>query len=154
MSKEKTDPKVFIGCYVKRFYSKFEEGNMWVILDARGDCATGDFLYDDGAWRDIEDSVVITDDTNLTIDGDIDGEFPWIAYTTHEQYKGYNPFTKEIIGGEIVEEEEVEKLTLELSPTEARKLLRCLIYPDPKGKDLDYQLELEEIIGQYLDEHE
>ena len=88
----KTDPKIFIGCYVKRFYIPAKRENMYEILDARGDCDTGDFLYDDGTWRDIEDSTVITNDENLCQRHD--GEFPWCLYVGHEEYTGDNPCIK------------------------------------------------------------
>jgi len=43
-------------------------------------------------------------------------------------------------------------LKLELNKERARHLLNCLIYPDPKGKDLDVQLEIEEVLWNYLND--
>lgn len=44
----------------------------------------------------------------------------------------------------------MSKLIIELDKIEARKLLTCLINPDPKGEDLDYALKVEDILVEYL----
>ena len=41
-------------------------------------------------------------------------------------------------------------LHITMNREEAQQLLNCLLYPDPKGKDLDMQLEMEEILANYL----
>ena len=41
-------------------------------------------------------------------------------------------------------------LTIKINRVEAQQLLNCLLYPDPKGKDLDMQLEMEEILANFL----
>jgi len=41
-------------------------------------------------------------------------------------------------------------LTIRLNRKEARHLLNCLMYPNPKGEDLDLQLEIEDILANFL----
>lgn len=41
-------------------------------------------------------------------------------------------------------------LNIKLNREEAQHLLNALMYPDPKGKDLDIQLEIEEILANFL----
>jgi len=47
---------------------------------------------------------------------------------------------------------DISEATLHISMNrkEAQHLLRALMYPDPKGKDLDMQLEIEEILANFL----
>ena len=44
----------------------------------------------------------------------------------------------------------MRNLTIILNRQEAQSLLNCLMQPDPKGKDLDLQLEIEDILANYL----
>jgi hypothetical protein len=41
-------------------------------------------------------------------------------------------------------------LVIRLDRKEARHLLNCLLYPNPKGEDLDMQLEIEDILANFL----
>lgn len=41
-------------------------------------------------------------------------------------------------------------LTIKINRVEAQQLLNCLLTPDPKGKDLDMQLEIEDILANFL----
>ncbi len=41
-------------------------------------------------------------------------------------------------------------LTMIFNREEAQSLLNCLLHPNPKGKDLDLQLEVEDILAKYL----
>ena len=93
--KKKIDYKKYIGQYVKRFYTPFEEKNIYKIKDFRihtfkdpldeKNVSIPEFLYDDDSWRDIEDSVIITNELPIVED-------ERIANVNHPDYKGYNPF--------------------------------------------------------------
>lgn len=100
---KKIDYKKYIGQYVKRFYTPFEEKNIWKISSYREvsyyDREAGkmskpipEFHYTKGAeefWTDCEDSCIITNELPIL---DLD----WVANVNHERYMGFNPFTKKI----------------------------------------------------------
>lgn len=103
------DYKKYVGQYVKRFYTPFEEENIFKISDYREviyydkNDETGkpqkpkaEFCYvqlnnpHQESWRDVEDSVIITNEEPMVED-------ERLANTNHPRYLGYNPFTKQII---------------------------------------------------------
>lgn len=96
------DYKKYIGQYVKRFYSRFEEANIWKIRDYREvtnfEFGTWkplkprpEFLYSKGGteefWTDVEDSVIITNELPIIED-------ERVANVNDTNYKGFNPFDK------------------------------------------------------------
>lgn len=88
------------GQYVKRFYTPFNEENIFKIgsyreviyfEDEKPLPPSEEFHYHKGAeewWADVEDSVIITNELPIVED-------ERIANVNHPDYKGYNPF-KEI----------------------------------------------------------
>jgi hypothetical protein len=85
----------YVGCYAKRFYTPFKEGNIFEIKDVRGgttgEFPSGDFQVasgDDEWWWDIEDCVIITDEEPEVAD-------ERVANIHNDQYKGYNPYKNE-----------------------------------------------------------
>lgn len=89
---EPTHYKDYVGQYVKRFYTPFEEKNIFKIKDCRQIHWYSEFLYEtlDGEkewWTDCEDSTIITNELPMK---DID----WVCNIHNEHYKGFNPFEK------------------------------------------------------------
>ena len=109
--------KEYIGCYAKRFYTPFEEGNMFKIVgfeldeykpnylhyytDEDGNekhelrerdeyCYFAMFLLEEGEdnlWKSDVEDSVIITNNKRY------KEDERVVFTGHPQYKGYNPFT-------------------------------------------------------------
>lgn len=89
--------KSYIGQYVKRFYAPFKENHIYKIKDFRVDTTKKyfwpEYLYFNGKeewWTDCEDSCIITNELPIK-------DLEWVANVNDSEYKGYNPFVKEII---------------------------------------------------------
>lgn len=84
------DYSQFIGCYAKRFYTPFERANIYKIIGVRGK-GLDSFLEVAGgklpSWEwDIEDSIIITDGGDTSIDPER------VIDVNNENYKGHNPY--------------------------------------------------------------
>lgn len=87
----------YVKQYVKRFYTPFEEKDIWKIgayreviyfEDGKPTEPRGEFHYWKGCeefWADVDDSVIITNEMPIIED-------ERIANVNHPDYKGYNPF--------------------------------------------------------------
>lgn len=87
----------YIGQYVKRFYTPFDEQNIWKLGDYREIiyfekgkplAPRSEFHYWQGHeefWSDVEDSIIISNEEIISDDEKV-------ANIDHPDYKGYNPF--------------------------------------------------------------
>ena len=83
------DYKQFVGCYAKRFYSPFTKNRIVEIIDVIGIGLNSFLKVTDGhsVWDwDVEDSVIITNGGDTTID------LTRVIDVCNEQYNGYNPY--------------------------------------------------------------
>lgn len=93
-----THYKNYVGQYVKRFYRPFTEETIHKIAGFKlNEYGTPLFHYTkegqeeeyEDWWLDCEDSCIITNEFPVQV-------IAWVANVNDPQYKGYNPFTKQI----------------------------------------------------------
>jgi hypothetical protein len=91
-------------------------------------------------WSKVEFNLLDKEDMPICPLGPPSGALFYVDYELNQDK----------MGEENSKTNNIDKLILELDKEKARHLLNCLIYPDPKGKDLDVQLEIEDILTNYL----
>lgn len=82
----------YIGQYVKRFYTPFTILKMYKIGGFRNINGYEEVYFTQGEyedfWTDVEDSIIITNELPIIED-------EGVANVNSDNYKGYNPFTKQ-----------------------------------------------------------